>query len=238
VTRPLKIVIALLHTGRMGSTSPDRTGPVRVVVVDDHRLFAQALAAVLEADDDLEVVGLAGSIAEVTKTLRDQHVDVVLLDYRLPDASGLDGLAAIRASAPHAMVVMVTATNDERVLLDAVEAGCAGFVLKTGDLSEVKNAVKRAAVGEATIAPGLLSRLLRQLAHRETGAGAGLTPRELEILTAIASGRTNADIAGSLFLSVHTVRNHVQSILAKLGAHSKLEAAAIAVREGLVDLSR
>ena len=207
----------------------------RVVIIDDHLLFAQALAAVLDIEDDLRVVGIGASLAEGLDLLRNQEVEVVLLDYRLPDATGLDATTAIRTLAPLVSVVMVTAVEDERILLAAMEAGCAGFVTKTADLSEVRDAVKRAAQGEASIAPALLTRLLGRLAQRGTGLGSDLTRREREVLSAITAGLSNAEIAARFVLSVNTVRNHVQSVLAKLGAHSKLEAAAIAVREGLVD---
>lgn len=206
-----------------------------VLVVDDHRLFAQALSGVLEQDPTIKVAAIAGTLAEALATLRTAPADVILLDYRLPDANGVDATAAIKQLAPLAAVVMVTAVEDERVLQAALEAGCAGFVTKTADLSDVQIAVQRAAAGEASIAPALLARLLGRLAKQRSGLGADLTSRENEVLRSIGAGMTNSEIAEQLFLSVNTVRNHVQSVLNKLGAHSKLEAAAIAVREGLID---
>lgn len=220
----------------MQTLALDRSAPTRVLIVDDHSLFAQALAAVLSADPDLEVVGTAASVAAAVSVLTENPADVVLLDYRLPDGTGLDALVEIRRLVPQAAVVMVTANEDERVLLSAIEAGCAGFVTKNADLRDVQTAVKQAAAGEASVSPLLLSRLLRRLAHRESGVGTDLSRRETDVLRGVVAGRSNADIAGGLGLSVHTVRNHVQNVLTKLGAHSKLEAAAIAAREGLVDL--
>ncbi len=219
----------------MGAPTRGDNDRTRVLIVDDHTLFAQALAAALSTDADVDVIGTAASLAEADRALSRQPADVVLLDYRLPDGTGLDALEVIKRLAPLAAVVMVTANEDERVLLAAVEAGCAGFILKTGDLHDVQAAVKRAANGEASISPVLLTRLLRRLGQRDTGVGSDLTRRETDILRQVVSGRSNADIADDLVLSVHTVRNHVQNVLAKLGAHSKLEAAAIAVREGLVN---
>ena len=207
----------------------------KVLVVDDHKLFAQALSAVLEQDPTISVSAVAGTLAEALERLADEHVDVVLLDYRLPDANGVDATTAIKQLVPLAAVVMVTAVEVERVLQGALEAGCAGFVTKTADLSDVQIAVQRAAAGEASIAPALLARLLGRLAKQRSGIGNDLTSRENEVLRAITAGMTNSEIAEKLFLSVNTVRNHVQSILNKLGAHSKLEAAAIAVREALID---
>jgi len=210
--------------------------PTKVLVVDDHKLFAQAMAAVLEQDEQLSIQALAGSLAEAVEHLRRQPADVVLLDYRLPDTNGVDAIAVIKNVAPLAAVVIVTAAEDERILLAALEAGCAGFVTKSADVMDVREAVQRAAAGEATITPTLLTRLLGRLAQQRSGSiGGDLTARESEVLQMIGGGLTNAEIAERLFLSVNTVRNHVQSVLAKLGAHSKLEAAAIAVREGLID---
>ena len=209
--------------------------PIRVVIIDDHRLFAQALAAALTAEGGCEIVGTAPTLTEGVELVADNQVDVVLLDYRLPDTSGLDGVAVILARVPDAAVVMVTASDDERLLLSAIEAGCAGFLTKAADLVEVRSVVRRAAAGESTISPELLTRLLAQLARRGSGVGTDLTGREREVLLEIGVGRTNAEIARALELSVNTVRNYVQAVLTKLGAHSKLEAAAIAVREGLID---
>ena len=215
-------------------TSGDSAHAVGVLIVDDHKLFAQALSAALEKEPELSVAGIADTVAGALEALARRRVDVVLLDYRLPDAKGVDGVHRIVDASPDTAVVMVTASDDERVLLAAVEAGCSGFVSKTADILEIHNAIRKAAAGEATIAPHLLPRLLSQLAQRGTGIGSDLTAREREVLRAISNGRTNSEIAQELFLSVNTVRNHVQSVLTKLGAHSKLEAAAIAVREGLV----
>lgn len=210
--------------------------PTRVLVVDDHKLFAQALAAVLEQDETLQVGAQASSLAQALEQLRREPADVVLLDYRLPDANGVEAAAAIKELVPLAAIVMVTAVEDERVLLAALEAGCAGFVTKTADLVDVRDAVRRAAGGEATITPSLLTRLLGRMAQQRSGSvGGDLTSRESEVLQMIGAGMTNSEIAERLFLSVNTVRNHVQSVLVKLGAHSKLEAAAIAVREGLIN---
>lgn len=213
----------------------DQDNPATVLIVDDHLLFAQALAAVLSVDAGLRVVGSARSVSEAEQFLERGPVDVVLLDYRLPDRTGLEALSSIRRLAPSAAVVMITANEEERVLLAAIEAGCSGFVPKTGDLNDVHAAIAQAAAGEASMSPALLSRLLRGLAKRTSDKGRDLTPRELQILQSMVAGHSNADIARGLVLSIHTVRNHVQNILAKLQAHSRLEAAAIAVRDGMVD---
>jgi DNA-binding NarL/FixJ family response regulator len=218
----------------MSDSGTGQDQPTAVLIIDDHILVAEALTAALQAQPDVLVVGHAATLGDGLKILSKEKVDVVLLDYRLPDADGVEGIRSVLAAAPAAAVVMVTATEDERVLIAAVEAGCAGFVTKTGGMTDVLDAVRRAATGEATITPSLLARLLRRLSQRGTGIGRDLTEREQEVLGAITEGLPNSEIAERLVVSVNTVRNHVQSVLAKLGAHSKLEAAAIAVREGLV----
>ncbi|GAB2475954.1 response regulator transcription factor [Jatrophihabitans fulvus] len=210
-----------------------------MLVIDDHVLFAEAMRVALASDDDVEVVGVAATLADGLRVLREHDVDVVLLDYRLPDTTGFDGPGAIADLAPHAAVVMVTAVEDERVLLSAIEAGCAGFVTKTGSLDTVREAIARAATGESTVAPDLLARLLGRIARTRSAArrspGADLTGRERDVLRGIVSGWSNQQIADDLVVSVNTVRNHVQSVLTKLGAHSKLEAAAIATRESILE---
>jgi len=208
---------------------------VRVLLVDDHLLFAHALQEALDVDPGIHVVAVAQTIERAVGLLSTEDVDVVLLDYRLPDTRGVSGITAVLEAESSATVVLVTAVEDEQVLLSAIEAGCAGFVTKTADISELREAVHKAAAGEALIAPAVLRRLLARIARSETQRGKNLTAREREVLSLLVEGLTNADIAEQLFVSVYTVRNHVQSILVKLDAHSKLEAAAIAVREGVLE---
>jgi DNA-binding NarL/FixJ family response regulator len=159
----------------------------------------------------------------------------VLLDHRLPDGLGVDAIGKFKAIRPGVQVVILTASADDAILVQATEAGCAGFVLKTSPLDELISAVRTAAAGEITISSELLSRLLSRLQHRHEASRSELTAREHEILQLIAQGLTNSAIAKELFISVNTVRNHVQSLLTKLEAHSKLEALSIAIRDGLIE---
>jgi DNA-binding NarL/FixJ family response regulator len=132
-------------------------------------------------------------------------------------------------------VVVLTAAAEDSMLVTATEAGCAGFILKTSPLDELVNAVRAAAAGEMIVSSELLSRLLNRLQHHRSRPTDELTAREREILQLISEGLTNSVIASRLFISVNTVRNHVQSVLAKLNAHSKLEALSIAIRDGIID---
>ncbi len=205
-----------------------------MLVVDDHQMFASSLAHALQSEPDLLVVGQATSISEAQKLVASTAPDVVLLDHRLPDGDGVSAIAELRGIRSSAQIVMLTAATSDRVLVAAMEAGAAGFIAKTQRLDDVIDGVRAAAQGESVVSAKLLTRLLPRL-HRQSGGGAELTEREREILDLLAKGMSNADIAQQLTISVHTVRNHVANLSAKLGAHSKLEVLAIAVREGLVD---
>jgi DNA-binding NarL/FixJ family response regulator len=215
-------------------TGPRRT--IRILVVDDHQMFATSLAHALRTEPDLLVVGQAATLQQARAQVVSEAPDVVLLDHRLPDGEGVAALASLQALRPSVQVVVLTATASERVLVAAMEAGASGFLTKTQQLDDVIAGVRAAAQGESVVSPALLAKLLPQL-QRRTAAGSGsLTEREREILDLLAVGLTNADIGTRLSLSVHTVRNHVANLSAKLGAHSKLEAVVIAVRDGLVDV--
>jgi len=210
-------------------------GPIRVLVVDDHEVLATSLAHVLDAEPDMVSVGVAGSIEKAKSMVQTTAPDVVLLDHRLPDGEGVAAVAELRALRPGVKVVVLTASAADHVLVAAIEAGVSGFVSKTRSLGEVTSAVRSAATGEAVISPEMLARLLPRL-HRggQSGGHAALTEREREVLGYLADGLTNAAIADKLVVSVHTVRNHIANLSAKLGAHSKLEALSIAVRQGLL----
>lgn len=206
---------------------------ITVLIVDDHRMFAQSLQALLGSEPDLLVVGTATTLAAARAVVATEPVDVVLLDLRLPDGSGIDGVRALRSLSPTSRVVVLTAHAADDTLLDAVAAGAAGYLTKDLDATELVAAIHAAASGETLVPPAVLQRLLPRLSAAQPAA-AELTAREREILALFVEGLTNAEIAERLGVSVHTVRNHVQNLLAKLGAHSKLEALAIALRRGLV----
>lgn len=208
---------------------------VRVVIIDDHRMFAESLSHLLSADDDLEVAGIASSGEAGLELVLQSQPDVALIDYRLPDQDGVALTRTIHEHLPDVHVVILTGLNDERVLLAAIEAGVSGFLTKDRAADDVTEAVKAAAAGEALIAPDMLGRLLPRLERSEQGLGADLTARERQLLERVAEGGTNKAIARELHLSVNTVRNYMQALLAKLDAHSKLEAVAIATRAGLLE---
>ncbi len=209
---------------------------VRVVVVDDHEVLADALTQVLDAEPDLRVVGAAHTLADARALLADTEVDVVLLDHRLPDGEGVAAIPELRALQPHAAIVILTAMTADTVLITAIENGAAGFISKTHGVGEVTSAVRSAGQGESVVSPELLVRLLPRLRQEaEPDTGAELTAREAEVLRHLAEGMSNAAIAEAMGVSVHTVRNHLANLSAKLGAHSRLEVLSIAIKQGLLD---
>lgn len=206
---------------------------IRVLVVDDHEVFGTSLARTLADEPDLAVQGAVTTVPAALDAV-EAGVDVVLSDFRLADGDGVTLTRKILERWPEVAVVMLTASNDEAVLASALDAGCAGFVTKSEPLGNVLAAVRGAAAGEAVVTPALLARLLPRLATRPKGRNPDLTPREREVLSLIVKGGSNREIAEALVLSLDTVRNHVASILSKLGVHSKLQAAAVATQRGLI----
>ena len=207
---------------------------VRVLIVDDHEVLASALAQALDAEPDIVAVGVAGSLERAAALIPTTTPDVLLLDHRLPDGDGAAAVGRLRALRPSMAVIILTASAAEHVMVAAIEAGACGFLSKTRSLAEVTSAVRAAAAGEAVISPEMLARLLPRLNRSGRAGHETLTEREREVLGLVSEGLTNAAIAERLVVSVHTVRNHVANLSAKLGARSKLEALSIAVREGLL----
>lgn len=221
------------HEQTSEHVAAESSAPIRVLIVDDHEVLGESLARVLDDEPDIVSVGLAQSLAQARSRVGSATPDVLLLDRRLPDGDGVAAIEELRGLRPSMSVVVLTASTGDDVLVRAIEAGAAGFVSKSRGLRDVTSAVRAAAAGEAVISPEMLTRLLPKL-RRGQGHDADLTRREQEVLEMLARGLSNAAIADELHVSVHTVRNHIANLSAKLGAHSKLEALSIAVRRGLV----
>lgn len=203
----------------------------RVLIVDDHRVLSELLTEALTARDDITVVGMAGTAAEALRTVKMLRPDVVLLDYDLPDADGVSLIGPILEASPDSRVLMLTSYTDRVILSEAIDAGCAGFITKRSSTDEIAAAVLAVRSDQTPVSPDMVRHLVAKDHER---VGSDLTEREVEVLRLAAKGLSNKEIAEHLFLSVNTVRNHMQRVLNKLGAHSKLEAAAIAVRVGIV----
>jgi DNA-binding NarL/FixJ family response regulator len=214
--------------------SPTDLQPIGVLIVDDHRMFAESLARLLSDEADLDVLGIAGSGKEAVALVAALHPQVVLVDYQMPDQDGVSVTADLKRLDAGIHVIMLTAGVDDRSMIAAIEAGCSGFLTKDRASSEVATAVRAVSAGEALITPLLLARLLPKLkkSHRELGSD--LTGREREVLTLLSTGLNANSIALELYLSINTVRKHVQSILLKLHTHSQLEAVSAAVRSGII----
>lgn len=212
-------------------------GPIRVLVVEDHQVLAESLTQALSARPEIEVIGTEDTLAGATERVRQHTPAVVLMDVRLPDGDGAAGTADVLALAPDAQVIVLSAMTGIEVIARAVEAGAAGFVTKSEPLESLISAILRVDAGEALFSVETLSAVASHLRRAHRRVGADLTPRELEVLQLVAAGVSTDGIAERLVVSIHTVRNHVRNVLHKLQAHTKLEAAAIAVREGLVELS-
>ena len=206
---------------------------IRVFIIDDHRMFTQAVAAALTEEPDMDVVGTVDNLADARRELKNVEVDVILLDQRLPDGQGTHAAAELRAIRPGAKVVLVTAAMDPSVLNEALAAGCAGFVTKGDSIDALAAAVRAADSGATPVSPAMLNRIMRGDSN-SVNLTEPLTPRETAVLLFLADGMSNDEIAKRLFISIHTLRNHIQSIISKLGAHSKLEAVSIAIREGVI----
>lgn len=204
---------------------------IRVMVVDDHRMFVEALVELLDKETDIEVVGTAGGVEEAVRAAARDAPDVLLIDYKLPDGPGVKAAARIQVEHPDTKIVMLTAFEDEATVLEAVEVGCSAFVTKDQAFEEVVSTVRATHAGE-TLPLGEMSLSLK--GRRPRGRGAKLTTREVEILKLLVESLSNQAIADQLAISTYTVRNHIQRILTKLNAHSKVEAIAVAVRQGII----
>lgn len=208
---------------------------VRVVIIDDHEIVALGLSALLDDEPEITVVGMADSVAGAMDTIFALNPDVVLIDYRLPDGSGIEIVEKLRASEGSPGVVMITATADRRILAQALDAGCDGFLSKSADRSDLVLAVHAAARHESHFTPDVV-RHLSHLKRFEQLDAEDLSSRECEVLQLSAEGLSPEQIAEKLYLSSHTVRNHVRNAMTKLQAHSKLEAVVKAARLRLISI--
>ena len=220
--------------------------PVSLLLCDDHKVLTDALATVVGLDDGLMLVAPPVHTAEEAIRLAEEHLpDVVLMDivFKGGGMSGIEATRRIKEASPSTNVVIMTAHDDDRLLVEAVEAGASGFLSKDEAAEDLLSAAKSAADGEVLIDPATLTRLLAQVSRqREEERDAlrllgDLTDREREILRLLAKGMRNDDIAKELFISPQTVQTHVRNILGKLRVHSKLEAVAFAVRHGAIEVS-
>ena len=222
------------------STEPLRDGdgapggdPIRVLIVEDHRVVAEGLSALINHQADMRVVGEAGSVAESVAAATELGPDVVLLDFRLPDGTGAEAASAIRETRPEAKLIFLTREDSDAARFAAVQSGASAFIHKSKAASEVVDAIRDVARGRMLITPRTIATLLAKRRGIEAQLQS-LTPRERQVLALMAAGLSSRAVAAKLGISYTTVRTHIRSLGSKLGVHSKLEAIVKAREMGLV----
>ena len=218
--------------------------PVRILIADDHELFRRGLRMVLEDEPDIEVVGEAGDGHAAVEMAREHAPDVVVMDVRMPSLSGIEATQQIKEEEPGTRILVLTISDEEDDLYEAIKAGANGYLLKEISIDEIGAAVRSVHGGQSLISPSMASKLLDEFAamikqadEKQHVPTPRLTPREMEVLEHVAKGMNNREIAKVLFISENTVKNHVRNILEKLHLHSRMEAVVYAVREKLLEIN-
>ena len=216
--------------------------PIRVLIADDHERFRRGLRMVLEAEDSIEVIAEAADGVEAVSKVEELAPDVVLMDVRMPNQNGIDATRTIREIFPSTRIIMLTVSDDEDDLFDAVKAGANGYLLKEVSIEEVADAVRAVVQGQSLISPSMAAKLITEfgsLARRaqesDMAASPRLSDRELEVLKRVATGMSNEEISAELGLSTPAVRNHVANILVKLQLRSRIESALLAMESRLLE---
>jgi NarL family two-component system response regulator LiaR len=207
---------------------------IRVVIVDDHDIVRSGLAVLLDTFDDLELVGDASGGEDAIGMCRELRPDVLLMDLMMPGTNGVMAIDAIHRENPEIQIIALTNFKDEKLVHGALQAGAISYLLKNVSIDELADAIRAAYIGKATLAPEAVQALV-STATRPPDPGHDLTSREREVLTLIVSGMNNREIAEALTISRSTVKNHVSSILSKLGISNRAEAVVLALQYNLVD---
>jgi DNA-binding NarL/FixJ family response regulator len=214
--------------------------PVRVMIVDDHGIILAGLRSVLQTEVDIAVVADASGVKEAVRKATELKPDVVLMDVKLSDGSGIEATRSIKEACPETQILMLTVYDDQETVLKAVQAGAIGYVLKDISPEHLTRAIRSVHSDRTMINPVIARKLVERLATTEREAvlfnfrrGPGLTEREIDVLKGVASGLSDKEIALKLFLSEPTVKSHLRSVYQKLRIHNRAQAAAYAVRNGL-----
>ena len=205
---------------------------IRVLLVDDHEVVRRGLRALLDAQDGIEVVGEAGSAKDAVRQVGFNSPDVVMMDVRLPDGSGVEATRRIRQRFPDVAVLILSSFADQEALVSSIEAGASGYLLKRVDTEAIVDAVRAVGAGESLLDPAMTEQLFNNVrdADRDDELIARLSGQERRILSRLAQGKTNREIAEEMFLAEKTVKNYVSNLLAKMGMSHRSEAAAYAAR--------
>ncbi|MFD7157852.1 response regulator [Kribbella sp. NPDC059898] len=207
---------------------------IRVLVVDDHPVVRSGLSGMLSVTEDITVVGEAGDGSEALALVESTKPDVVLMDLRMPRMDGVAATGAIVSTYPSTRVLVLTTYDTDTDILHAVEAGAAGYLLKDTPHAELLNGIRAAARGETVLAPPVAARLMSRLRTPAAPAAAQPSPRELEVLAAVARGLSNAEIGRELFIGEATVKTHLQRLFAKLDVDDRTRAVTVAIERGLL----
>lgn len=213
--------------------------PIRIIIADDHAVVRQALHVMLEMEPEFTVIGEADDGEQALVLADEFQPDLVLMDIRMDGMDGVEATRILRKEHPEISVLVLTGFGEDEVLLQAVEAGAQGFLLKDASAEEVKQAILRVVRGESHMTPDLLRKLMDELVQRERRprpAHSELTPREREVLEALSHGLSNDEIATQLVISEKTVKTHLGNIFSKLHVDGRAQAMLYAIREGIVDL--
>ncbi|GEK06940.1 response regulator [Schleiferilactobacillus harbinensis] len=209
---------------------------IKVLIVDDHEMVRLGISTYLGVQDDIEVVGQAVDGVEGVKMALELHPDVILMDVVMPNMDGIEATKKILAQWPKAKIIILTSFIDDEKVYPAIEAGAASYILKTSTAEEIASAIRQTAQGESVLEPEVTNKMMHRMAHAgEKPLYEDLTNREMEVLTLIAQGRSNQEIADELFITLKTVKTHVSNILAKLQVEDRTQAAIYALRHHLVD---
>jgi DNA-binding NarL/FixJ family response regulator len=224
-----------------GFEPPVGTFVIRLLLVDDHVLFREGLISLISPQPDLQVIGQAGNVQEAIRAARTLQPDIILMDFTLPDGTGLDATQAILAELPDAKIIFLTVHEDDETLFAAIRAGAVGYLFKNTRSAELLKRLRAVARGEAGISPAIALRILDEFSktaapamHGDDPDAIGLTAREIEIVREIAHGASNRDIANRLVISENTVKNHVRNVLAKLHLRNRREVMEYAQRHRLI----
>lgn len=221
--------------GSPAENGPAETRKTRVVIADDHGIVRDGVRTRLELFDEVEVVGEASNGDEAVEAAARARADVVLMDVRMPGTDGIEATSQIVRRFPNIKVVMLSTYDDRDLVRAALDAGASGYLLKTASAEEIVDAIRAAVQGKVSLHPDAATALVEAMSEQAPGERFGLSPREMEVLRHLCEGKSNKEIGRAMNISPLTVKTHLQSIFAKLGATDRSQAVAIALRSGIVD---
>jgi len=214
--------------------------PIRILLAEDHKIVREGTRQLLEQTPELTVIGEAADGEEAVRLAAELRPDVVVMDVRLPGLNGIKATRAIKEQNPDMPILILSAYDDDRYVFPLLDAGANGYLLKTTGGAELAQAIRTVQAGKTALDPHIAHKVVERLTHRQRyqgdGMTEGLTEREMEVLQAVAQGKSNREIGETLFISPHTVQVHVRNIFSKLDVNNRIEVVAYAVRQGWITL--